>query len=158
MKLRSATSEDAVALARVHGWAFDSPWPPEAFSALLATPGVFALAAVQGDPVAFILMRAIAGEAEVLTLAVAPEHRRKGAARALLTAALDLAAAAGSETAFLEVAADNAAGLALYKASGFEAAGRRAGYYARPDGVAADALVLRRTLNRAAPSGYLPPN
>jgi ribosomal-protein-alanine N-acetyltransferase len=147
MILRPATCEDAVALARVHAWAFDSPWPPEALAALLESPGVFALTAVEQDPVAFILMRAIAGEAEVLTLAVAPAHQRRGAARALLTAALDLAAAAGSETAFLEVAADNAGAIALYGAAGFEPAGRRAGYYARQDGATADALVLRRTLN-----------
>jgi ribosomal-protein-alanine N-acetyltransferase len=69
-------------------------------------------------------------------------------------AALDLAAAAGSQTAFLEVAADNAGAIALYDASGFEAAGRRAGYYARQEGPAADALVLRRTLNSGEPYVY----
>jgi ribosomal-protein-alanine N-acetyltransferase len=154
MMLRPATGEDAVALAQVHAWAFESPWPPEAFAALLETPGVFALTAVEEDPVAFILMRAIAGEAEVLTLAVAPAHQRRGAARSLLTAALDLAAAAGSETAFLEVAADNAGAIALYGAAGFESAGRRVGYYARQHGPAVDALVLRRTLNSVDPSVY----
>jgi len=154
MKLRPADREDAVALAAAHALAFETPWPPEAFTGLLATPGVFALAAVDQAVVGLILMRAIAGEAEVLTLAVAPAHQRRGAARALLAAGLDLAAAAGAESAFLEVAADNAGAIALYRAAGFEQAGRRAGYYARQAGPAIDALVLRRTLNRAAPSGY----
>jgi ribosomal-protein-alanine N-acetyltransferase len=149
--LRAADASDALALAAVHAQAFDHPWPPEAFTELLASPGVFALAGVDGEPVALILMRAIAGEAEVLTLAVAPSHRRKGAARALLEAGLGLAAAQGALEAFLEVADDNPAALALYRASGFADAGRRAGYYRREAGRTADALVLRRTLNSPSP-------
>ena len=150
MKLRAADASDAVALAKAHAAAFDAPWPPEAFVELMASPGVFALAAVDQAPVGLILMRAIAGEAEVLTLAVEPEHRRLGVARALLQAGLDHAAIAGAETAFLEVAADNAGALVLYRKAGFEQVGHRGGYYHRPDGSSADALVLRRTLNRAS--------
>jgi ribosomal-protein-alanine N-acetyltransferase len=148
MKLRAADPSDALALAKAHASAFEAPWPPEAFSGLMGTPGVFALAAVDGAPVGLILMRAIAGEAEVLTLAVEPSHRRRGIARALLRAGLNQAMAAGAEEAFLEVAADNAVALALYRAEGFAEAGHRGGYYRRPGGPAVDALVLRRTLNR----------
>jgi ribosomal-protein-alanine N-acetyltransferase len=146
MKLRAADASDALALARSHAAAFDAAWPPEAFTALMGTPGAFALAAVDGAPVGLILMRAIAGEAEVLTLAVEPAHRRRGVARALLTAGLQQAALAGAETCFLEVAADNDAALGLYRAAGFEQAGQRGGYYRRADGEAVDALVLRCTL------------
>ena len=147
MKLRAADISDAIALANAHASAFVAPWPPEAFVELLASPGVFALAAVETAPVGLILMRAIAGEAEVLTLAVEPSHRRQGVARALLRAGLTQATAAGAEAAFLEVAADNPGALALYQEAGFEAAGRRGGYYHRPGAQAVDALVLRRTLN-----------
>ena len=149
MKLRAADASDAVALAKAHASAFEAPWPPEAFTGLMATPGVFALAAVDAAPVGLILMRAIAGEAEVLTLAVEPTHRRQGVARALLEAGLAQAVVMGAEEVFLEVAADNPAALALYRQAGFEQAGRRAAYYNRPGGAMADALVLRRTLNRA---------
>jgi ribosomal-protein-alanine N-acetyltransferase len=149
MKLRSADPSDAVALAKAHASAFEAPWPPEAFTELMAGPGVFALAAVNHEPVGLILMRAIAGEAEVLTLAVEPAHRRKGVARALLEAGLAKAELAGAEAVFLEVAADNPAAIGLYLAAGFEQAGHRGGYYTRPGGQAVDALVLRRTLNRA---------
>jgi ribosomal-protein-alanine N-acetyltransferase len=154
MKLRVADGEDAVALATVHALAFDSPWPPEAFTGLLQSPGVFALAAVDDALIGLILMRAIAGEAEVLTLAVTPSHQRRGAARALMTAGLSLAATLGAQGAFLEVAADNVAAIALYRGAEFEPVGRRAGYYARPAGPAVDALVLRRTLNSGPPSVY----
>jgi ribosomal-protein-alanine N-acetyltransferase len=148
MKLRAADASDALALAKAHASAFDAPWPPESFTALMGTPGVFALAAVHGTLAGLILMRAIAGEAEVLTLAVEPAHRRRGVALGLLRAALAQAAAMGAQEVFLEVAADNPAALALYRKEGFEQAGHRGGYYRRPDGQAADALVLRRTLNR----------
>jgi ribosomal-protein-alanine N-acetyltransferase len=147
MKLRAADASDALALAKAHASAFEAPWPPEAFASLMGTPGVFALAAVDRAPVGLILMRAVAGEAEVLTLAVDPGHRRRGVARALLEAGLAQAAAMGAEEAFLEVAADNRAALALYRQEGFEEAGHRGGYYRRADGEAVDALVLRRTLN-----------
>jgi ribosomal-protein-alanine N-acetyltransferase len=150
MKLRAADASDALALAKAHASAFDAPWPPEAFTALMAAPGVFALAAVDQAPVGLILMRAVAGEAEVLTLAVEPSHRRRGVARALLRGGLARAAALGAENAFLEVAADNPAALALYGEEGFAQAGRRADYYRRPGGQAVDALVLRRTLKRGS--------
>jgi ribosomal-protein-alanine N-acetyltransferase len=149
MKLRAADASDALALARAHASAFDAPWPPEAFVELLDSFGVFALAAVDQAPVGLILMRAVAGEAEVLTLAVEPSHRRRGLARTLLRAALAQAQALGAEEAFLEVAADITGALSLYRQEGFEPAGHRGGYYRRADGGAVDALVLRRTLKRA---------
>jgi len=47
------------------------------------------------------------------------------------------------------VAEDNAAAVALYEGEGFERAGVRRRYYARPGGPPQDALVLRRALNSA---------
>ena len=55
------------------------------------------------------------------------------------------------ETAFLEVAADNAPAIALYLAAGFVQAGRRRGYYAGPRGDKTDTQVLSRPLAPAAP-------
>jgi len=150
MKLRPADVSDAVALARAHASAFDAPWPPEAFIELLNSPGAFAVAAVDHALAGLILMRAIAGEAEVLTLAVEPSHRRRGLARALLQTGLAMARTAGAEAAFLEVAADNPAAIALYREAGFAETGRRGGYYRRQGGPAVDALVLRCTLNGAS--------
>ena len=73
---------------------------------MLDTPGTFAVAETQG----FILVRAIAGEAEILTLAVAPPSRRQGLARRLVEQAVVQALALGAEAMFLEVADDNAPG------------------------------------------------
>jgi len=142
---------DAEALARTHAGSFDTAWSAQDIEVLLGAPGGFAWAAWEADPPAsvsgFLLARAIAGEAEILTLAVDPSHRRKGVARALIEASAATAVAAGAQTMFLEVAADNPAALGLYRSAGFEPVGSRKGYYARPGGATIDALVLRRTLN-----------
>lgn len=148
MNLRPARSEDAAALAAVHASAFPAPWSAEEIRRLGEDRGGFALV-VEGEDgaaVGFILCRAIAGEAEILTLAVRPSARRRGVAAALVQAAAALAAET-AEALLLEVAADNAGAIALYEGAGFSRVGRRAGYYARAGGAAMDALVMRRALN-----------
>lgn len=134
-------TDDAAALAALHAAAFDAPWSPRELAALLASPGVFALAAADEG---FVLARVVLDEAEILTLAVAPAARRRGLGRRLTDAAADLAVARGATRLFLEVAEDNAPARALYAAAGFVEAGRRRGYYPRPGGPAADALILVR--------------
>lgn len=151
MSLIALGADDADALAALHARAFEAPWNAKAFADLLRSPGVFALAARgEGALEGLILMRAIADEAEVLTLAVAPERRREGLASALLDAALRLAAQMGAARAFLEVAHDNHAAMGLYERAQFVPTGRRRAYYARISGPAADALILSRTLHPGA--------
>lgn len=137
-------------LAQLHAASFASSWTAEAILALMSTPGALALEHRDGDAArGFILLRTGGGEAEILTLAVAPPWRRQGVARTLVEAAL-IAAAGQAEAIWLEVAADNAGALALYAGAGFEAVGRRPGYYRAAQGAGADAVVMRRTLNSVA--------
>jgi ribosomal-protein-alanine N-acetyltransferase len=131
-------------LAAIHAEAFETSWDAASLSALLASPGVFAVAEADG----FTLIRVVADEAEILTLAVRPSARRSGLGARLVEAAVVRAAALGAERMFLEVAGDNAAARALYARAGFHEVGRRRGYYARADGSREDALVL--SLNFAA--------
>lgn len=135
------------AMARTHAAAFTQsrPWRAEEFAALLEFPGTFAT----GDATCFALMRVIADEAELLTIATHPDHRRRGLARACMAAWMEAAAARGATQAFLEVAHDNAAAIALYDAMGFHRSGLRPRYYPRSDGPAADAVIMMRNL----PSG-----
>lgn len=141
----AAGPESAGLLAALHAKAFDGGeiWDADAFETLLAGPGVDAIIAVRGEaPLGFILMRTIAGEAEMLTLAVLPSARRSGIGRALVEAGLQASQERGAARAFLEVAVNNQAAIALYRASGWGEAGHRARYYR--DG--SDALVLSRLL------------
>lgn len=98
------------------------------------------------EPAGFLLGRSIAGEAELLTLAVDPEARRQGIGRRLVEAFLQKSCETKAETAFLEVSSENQAAITLYEATGFRQAGKRRAYYHSPDGRAVDALVLQHDL------------
>lgn len=139
---------ELAALAALHARCFETPrpWSAEEIAATLAAPGAFLLTEDAG----FLIGRAIAGEAELLTLAVDPGRRRAGTGRRLLARFLEETRARGAGTAFLEVASDNAGAIALYLEGGFEPAGRRRGYYARPGAAPLDAVVMRQA-DRKAP-------
>jgi ribosomal-protein-alanine N-acetyltransferase len=138
---------DPARLADIHARAITPAWTEAALRDLLNQPGVWAEVEADG----FILMRQAGDEAEVLTLAVLPEARRRGRGLALMQAALATCRARGVSDVFLEVAADNTAAQALYRAMGMVESGRRRGYYARSEGSAVDALILTRNLGRALP-------
>lgn len=137
----------STALAALHARCFTAPppWSVASFDATRSAPGAFLL----GDATGFLLGRVIAGEAELLTLAVAPEARRHGLGRALCDGFAARARDLGATEAFLEVASDNAAARALYAAAGWREAGRRPRYY----GPARDALILRHPLQLDQDSG-----
>lgn len=148
---RPAGVAETPALAALHALAFPPAdrWGAEALRLLLEMPGSYALL-LPGQ--GFVMARLAADEAEILTLAVAPEARRQGVGGALLASALARAVAGGAAAMFLEVSVANAAARALYAAAGFTEAGRRRRYY--PDG--SDALVLRRALERPGGTAAVP--
>lgn len=137
-----ATQAHAAALAAIHEAAFPigERWGPDAIGLQLGLPGAFGFVSGRGG---FILARAVADEAEILTLAVDPAAQRGGIGRALMDQAMSTARSRGAGAMFLEVSEINAAARALYAACGFSEVGRRARYYA--GGV--DALVLRATIS-----------
>ena len=71
---------DLTALAALHVACFSDAWSARAIGDLLATPNCYTFANSDG----FILARAVAGEAEILTLAVTPQARRRGLGRNLV--------------------------------------------------------------------------
>ena len=148
MSTKTDPGELSQALADLHSEGFDAPWSASAFADLLGQAGVILEVETDG----FILIRAVADEAEILTLAVRPPARRQGLGAGLVRAAIQHAAVSGASRLFLEVAEDNGPGRALYRALGFEAAGRRPRYYPRADGPAVDALLLVLNLARRLPS------
>jgi ribosomal-protein-alanine N-acetyltransferase len=138
--LFNSAKDDVAVLAALHQTSFPHPWSGDAICDLLAGPGVFAWSTENG----FVLARAAAGEAEILTLAVVPSARGHGLGRALLKAAASHAVSLGAASIFLEVGADNPAALALYASLGFDRVGQRKAYYASHG--AGDAWVLQAQL------------
>jgi ribosomal-protein-alanine acetyltransferase len=141
----------AAPAALVHRAAFAASWSVEEIVRLSAPPaGIGWGAWREGALLGFILLAVTLDEAEIVTLAVAPKHRRIGIGAALLAEAARHCAQSDVRALFLEVAEANDAARALYEVSGFAQVGLRKGYYPRPEG-AANALVLRRDLS---PAGF----
>ena len=139
-------------LASIHASAFARPWDADEFEAFLTDrairiDGLFL--GRDGLPSGFVVSRAVADEAEILSLALARSARGRGASRTLLTQHLQTLAHAGIALVHLEVEEGNDPALALYRRSGFEPSGRRPGYYARPDGTRAAALSMTVRLGPA---------
>ena len=147
--IRSLRADRSEECAAVHAAAFAHPWPADEFAALLRSASTIGSAAL--DPLTnrlrgFAVSRLAADEAEILTIAVDPAWRRRGVGRDLMREHVQRAALAGAGTLFLEVDADNVPAIKLYHRFGFVKVGERAGYYRRPDGKPATALVMRRNL------------
>ena len=122
----------------LHGLCFpaewDRPWSRQAFAEMLAMPGTFGFMAREkesSEAVGLVVTRVAADEAEILTIGVRADCRRRGVGGALLAAAKKEAGSRGATRLHLEVAEDNFAARKLYAHLGFETVGRRAGYYGR---------------------------
>ena len=149
-RLRPATEGDIGAIARIERSCFADPWSEESFRRLLGGPS--AIFHVVGYPPEFdvagyVIAFTIGQDAELLNIAVHPEHRGKGLAGQMLDALLIELRARGVRTAFLEVRESNNAARGLYDSRGFTTIGRRRNYYRRP---VEDALVMRRMLEVGA--------
>ncbi len=142
MLLLFPKSGDLKVLAEIHAASFAEPWDFRAIGELLAAPGAFAFHAENG----FVLARVAAEEAEILTLAVRPDRRRRGVGAALVRAASDQAIGLGAGRIFLEAAVGNVAARALYAGLGFAEVGRRKAYYAVGPDKREDAVILRSNL------------
>ena len=141
-RIRPATPDDGPALAELERRCFPDPWSAEAFRSTLETPGGAGVVAELGEELVGYGLTLNAGRvAELLNLAVAPEHRRRGLGHDLLEQILADLEAEGVQEVFLEVRASNEAAFRLYRDAGFGLIGRRRGYYRWPS---EDALVLRR--------------
>jgi ribosomal-protein-alanine N-acetyltransferase len=122
-------------------------WTRQDLAELVVLPGVAGLLLqVDGDDAGLAVCQVAADEAELLTLAVRPAHRRRGGARRLLAAVIDHVRKSGAQTLFLEVGVDNPAARSLYESQGFRAVGERRAYYQRGQGPPADGVVMRLTL------------
>lgn len=138
--VRDAEEGDLSSLLAMEAECFRTPYREGALRPMLSQS--FAknyLALSGGEAVGYLLATTIAGESEILRIAVQKEMRGRGIARALLSRLLgDLS----EDTAyFLEVRRSNTAAIALYSAFGFDAYAERKHYYKDPT---EDAVLMRR--------------
>jgi ribosomal-protein-alanine N-acetyltransferase len=142
-----AAVTDAPAIAALHAASFHRGWTEDEIERLLVDRSILThRVTVRRRLAGFIMSRIVAGEAEILSVAVESSYRGRGLALNLLRLHLGRLAGLGVKTVFLEVDERNEPAIRLYRRMGFYEVGRRTGYY--PDGPsgASDALTLRRDL------------
>jgi ribosomal-protein-alanine N-acetyltransferase len=148
LHIEPAQGGDAAVLAKLHAQGFYRGWPREDFAAYIAgrdTP-IYVACDARRRIAGFAMIRLAADEAELITIAVDPRWRKKGVGLALMRAVFEDLLMTPAKRLFLEVAADNPAALKLYRKLGFQQVAERRGYYARPDGQPATAIVMSRDL------------
>jgi len=133
--------EDVPAVHQIEQLSFRTPWPAYAFEQELRGNRMarYVVARAEDRVVAFGGLWLIVDEAHITTFGVHPEWRRQGVGRRLLLGLIDLAIEIGAVHMTLEVRLGNEPAQALYRAFGFEPAGRRTRYYTDD---AEDALVM----------------
>jgi ribosomal-protein-alanine N-acetyltransferase len=120
-------------------------WSAETFwSELARVPDTRCYIVVEGPEgiLGYAGVMTVMDDADVQTMAVAPQAQGRGLGRLLLRSLMRTATERGCRTLFLEVRSDNVPAMALYTREGFTPMGRRADYYGR--GV--DAVTMRRRL------------
>ena len=147
LQLARGSSGDLDSVTAVMNAAFDDrfgeAWTRSQCAGILPMPGVELVLARDGDGglAGFSLSRTVADEAELLLLAVAPDHRRRGIGRMLLDHFMDRSRDSGASRVHLEVREGNPA-VIMYRQAGFVFAGRRPKYYRGRFGGDFDALTL----------------
>ena len=130
MIIRDATIKDIPAIAALEQSCFSDPWPEDFIRRRLAK-----LLIAEGDDGTFLGYAAfdsVLDEGNLDSIAVVPDHRRQGAADALMAEAIRRGRADSYAFITLEVRASNQAAIALYHKHGFVPVGRRTNYYERP--------------------------
>ena len=146
LQLRPMGSADVEAAAALDDACFadanHAPWSAQLFLSELsddvAAPRSWWVAHDNGQIVGLAGGMVVDTDVQILDVAVAPERRREGIARKLLSHVSYDAQMLGCTSASLEVEAGNEGAIALYEALGFERCGLRRGYY----GPGADACVM----------------
>ncbi len=155
LQFRPMGAADAEAAAALEAVCFEGashePWSPALFleelSPAAAAPRTWWVAHDDGELLGMAGGMVMESDVQILDVACAPARRREGIARKLLAHVSYDAQMLGCTTASLEVEAENAPAIALYRSLGFEEAGRRRNYY----GQGHDALVMTAPLPLVLP-------
>ena len=111
---------------------YPTPWSRSMFAGEIAKPSSICLGAYDaetGELVGYLIISRYVDAWHVMNVAVAPEHRRRGIATALLDRLFELTAEDGRRGYTLEVRVSNTQAIALYERRGFRGRGIRRGYY-----------------------------
>jgi ribosomal-protein-alanine N-acetyltransferase len=150
LQMRRMTEADLDQVIEIERSLPEAPhWPRSAYLTaldLLASPPRIALVAENtfiGAPAGFAIASFFPPQAELETLAIAPEFQGRGLARQLFSSLIRQLRATGALELILEVRASNHPAIGLYRSLGFAESGRRPRYYHDP---VEDAVLMRLQL------------
>ena len=127
------------AVAELERQNFSEPWPEIAVRSELTNKlALWLVAGEDGVVAGYVGSQTVLQEPDMMTIAVADTHRRRGIARMLVE---ELIRPLDAYQLTLEVRASNAPAIALYEKLGFTQVGLRKNYYHKPK---EDALILRK--------------
>lgn len=144
IKIRNLEEQDLPYVLEIVSQSFSIPWSLNSFKNELLNPhSILRVAEFSGEIVGYIVLRKILDEAELLSIAVKPELRRKGIATELIKNVLD-ELKDSVETCFLEVRVSNKEAISFYEKIGFKKVGLRKKYYLLPE---EDAIIMKLDLS-----------
>lgn len=138
--MRNACEQDLAAIMAIEKQAHSHPWAESVMRNYLQRKNCAWALEQDGKIVAYAINTLIAGEGELLTIAVNPAHQGQGYGRKLLQELHDYLAENQAEQWFLDVRVSNFKAIKLYESIGFNQAGRRPNYYPSARG-SEDALL-----------------
>lgn len=143
IKIRKMHEQDLPEVLKIAGQSFSMPWSLKSFKSELLNPqSILKVAELDGEIAGYVVLRKILDEAEILSIAVKPEMRRKGIATELIKNALE-EIKDSVKACFLEVRVSNKQAISFYEKIGFRKAGMRKKYYLLPE---EDAILMRLDL------------
>ena len=124
---------------------FSVPWSADSLrQAGEMENSIFLTVSADGCIAGFGCILLVAGEGELVDIAVSPAFRKRGLGQMLMTALLNEAKCRGAEQIFLEVRRSNASARHLYEKNGFFEIGLRKKYYRDP---VEDAVLMQCILH-----------
>lgn len=119
------------ALAEIERACFHAPWSETMLREELGK-GIFLVAEQDGRTAGYVGCQTVQDEGYITNVAVSPDFRRQGIAKALITELIEQAKAKRLAFVTLEVRESNAAARALYAGAGFQPVGIRKNFYSNP--------------------------
>lgn len=137
--LRKMTAGDVAELAAIERAIFSDAWSEKMVADLVDSSWDEVWVLETEGIIGYINYRFIAGEGELMRIAVLPEYRGHGYSRKLMDVMVENAARNQITDLTLEVRAGNVPAIGLYKAYGFAEEAIRKNYYHNPT---EDALIM----------------